>query len=96
VAYASVSDGERAAPLAIRGSKLRLLKPEERAEQRLEHPQTLWDVLCGLIKIYREAVSSPRATISAATTNAIAPRFAYCSRSGPTSATMRRYDARHC
>ncbi|MCF8017315.1 MAG: DUF1156 domain-containing protein, partial [Chromatiaceae bacterium] len=54
VAYVSVSDGERAAPLAIRGSKLRLLKPEERAEQRLEHPQTLWDVLCGLINIYRD------------------------------------------
>ncbi|MBK5930391.1 DUF1156 domain-containing protein [Halochromatium salexigens] len=54
VAYASASDGERAAPLAIRGSKLRLLKPEERAEQRLEHPQALWDVLCGLISIYRE------------------------------------------
>jgi adenine-specific DNA methylase len=35
VAYASVSDGERAAPLAIRGSELRLLKPEERAKQRL-------------------------------------------------------------
>jgi len=54
VAYAGAGDGERAAPLAIRGSKLRLLKPEERAEQRLEHPQTLWDVLCGLIGIYRE------------------------------------------
>ena len=54
VAYASASDSERAAPLAIRGNKLRLFKPEERAGQRLEHPQTLWDLLCGLIVLYRD------------------------------------------
>ena len=54
VAYASAGDSERAAPLAIRGNRLRLLRPEERAEQRLEHPQTLWDVLCGLIVVYRD------------------------------------------
>jgi hypothetical protein len=42
------------APLAIRGSKLQPLKPEERAEQRLEHPQTLWDLLCGLISVDRD------------------------------------------
>ena len=54
VAYASAGNGERAAPLVQRGSTLRLLKPEERAAQRLEHPQTLWDVLCGLIVVYRD------------------------------------------
>ena len=31
-----------------------MTKPEERAAQRLEHPQTLWDVLCGLIVVYRD------------------------------------------
>ncbi|WP_416139141.1 DUF1156 domain-containing protein [Halomonas sp. HK25] len=54
VAYANVGEDERAAPLAIRGNKLRLLKPEERATARLESPQTLWDVLGGLIVTYRD------------------------------------------
>lgn len=54
VAYANVGEDERAAPLAIRGNKLRLLKPEERAAARLESPQTLWDVLGGLIVTHRE------------------------------------------
>lgn len=54
VAYANVGEDERAAPLVIRGNKLRLLKPEERAATRLENPQTLWDVLGGLIITYRE------------------------------------------
>lgn len=54
VAYANAGETERAAPLAIRGNKLRLLKPEERAETRLENPQTLWDVLGGLLVTYRE------------------------------------------
>ncbi len=54
VAYANVGEDERAAPLAIRGNKLRLLKPEERAAARLENPQTLWDVLGGLIVTYRD------------------------------------------
>ncbi|MAL94416.1 MAG: DNA methylase [Haliea sp.] len=54
VAYANVGEDERAAPLAIRGNKLRLLKPEERAAARLESPQTLWDVLGGLIITHRE------------------------------------------
>ncbi len=54
VAYANVGETERAAPLAIKGNKLRLLKPEERAETRLENPQTLWDVLGGLLVTYRE------------------------------------------
>lgn len=54
VAYANVGEDERAAPLAIKGNKLRLLKPEERAAARLENPQTLWDVLSGLIVTHRE------------------------------------------
>ncbi|WP_372609469.1 DUF1156 domain-containing protein [Halomonas sp.] len=54
VAYANVGESERAAPLAIRGNKLRLLKPDERAAARLENPQTLWDVLGGLIVTYRD------------------------------------------
>lgn len=54
VAYANVGEDERAAPLAIRGNKLRLLKPDERAAARLENPQTLWDVLGGLIVTYRD------------------------------------------
>ncbi|MBS4155304.1 DUF1156 domain-containing protein [Cobetia sp. MC34] len=53
VAYANVGEDERAAPLAIKGNKLRLLKPEERAAARLENPQTLWDMLGGLIVTYR-------------------------------------------
>ena len=31
-----------------------MTKQEERAAQRLELPQTLWDVLCGLIVVYRD------------------------------------------
>lgn len=54
VAYANVGEDERAAPLAIRGNKLRLLKPEERVPARLQSPQTLWDVLGGLIVTYRD------------------------------------------
>lgn len=54
VAYANAGEAERAAPLAIRGNKLRLLRPEERAAARLENPQTLWDVLGGLIVTYRD------------------------------------------
>lgn len=42
------------APLLRRGSKLRLARPEERSPQRLEHPQTEWDLLHGLIMKYRE------------------------------------------
>jgi adenine-specific DNA methylase len=54
VAYANEGEDQIAAPLAIKGNKLRLLKPEERSEIRLENPQTLWDVLTGLIVIYRD------------------------------------------
>lgn len=43
-----------AAPLVRKGSKLRLAKPEERDPRRLEHPQTDWDVLHGLIMAYRK------------------------------------------
>lgn len=54
VAYANEGGDQLAAPLAIKGNKLRLLKPEERSEVRLENPQTLWDVLNGVIVTYRE------------------------------------------
>lgn len=54
VAYAKEGEDQLAAPLAIKGNKLRLLKPEERTEVRLENPQTLWDVLNGLIVTYRD------------------------------------------
>lgn len=54
VVYANEVDGQLAAPLAKKGSRLRLLKPEERLAQRLDNPQTLWDTLCGLIVNYRE------------------------------------------
>ncbi len=54
VAYANVQDSDRAAPLAIKGNKLRLLRPEERAATRLKYPQTLWDILHGMILSYRE------------------------------------------
>ena len=42
------------APLVKRGSKLRLVLPEERNPRRLEHPQSEWDILQGLIMAYRE------------------------------------------
>lgn len=42
------------APLLRKGSKLRLARPEERNEKRLENPQTEWDVLHGVIMAYRE------------------------------------------
>jgi adenine-specific DNA methylase len=41
------------APLVRKGSKLRLVRPEERNPRRLERPQTDWDVLHGLIQAYR-------------------------------------------
>lgn len=53
VVYANEADGQLAAPFAKKGSRLRLLKPSERLEQRLANPQTLWDTLCGLIVNYR-------------------------------------------
>ncbi|MCO6441613.1 MAG: DUF1156 domain-containing protein [Nitrococcus mobilis] len=54
VVYANEADDQLAAPLAKKGSRLRLLRPEQRLSQRLAHPQTLWDTLCGLIVNYRE------------------------------------------
>ena len=43
-----------AAPLVKSGSKVRLATPGERAEARLEKPQTAWDRLHGLIAAYRK------------------------------------------
>ena len=54
VVYANQSEGQLAAPLVKKGSKLRLLKPEQRLRERLDNPQTLWDILCGLIVTYRD------------------------------------------
>jgi putative DNA methylase len=42
-----------AAPLVRKGSKLRLACPEERDKRRLEHPQTDWDRLHGMLMAYR-------------------------------------------
>lgn len=42
------------APLVKRGSKLRLVLPEERNPRRLQTPQNEWDVLQGVIMAYRE------------------------------------------
>jgi len=41
------------APLVRKGSKLRLVRPEERNARRLERPQTDWDILHGVILAYR-------------------------------------------
>ncbi|NLW91012.1 MAG: DUF1156 domain-containing protein [Syntrophomonadaceae bacterium] len=41
------------APLIRRGSKLRLVSPEERHSDRMSHPQTEWDTLQGLLMAYR-------------------------------------------
>ena len=41
------------APLLRKGSKLRLARPEERHNTRLEDPKTEWDALCGLIMAHR-------------------------------------------
>ena len=42
------------APLVKKGSKLRLVMPEERIQKRLDSPQTEWDVMQGVIMAYRE------------------------------------------
>ena len=42
------------APIAKKGSKLRLVLPEERHPNRIEHPQQEWDVLQGLLLSYRK------------------------------------------
>lgn len=41
-------------PLVKRGSKLRLVLPEERNPRRLQNPQNEWDILQGLIMSFRE------------------------------------------
>ncbi|MEA1868426.1 MAG: hypothetical protein U9N19_10085 [Thermodesulfobacteriota bacterium] len=42
------------APLVRKGSKLRLVLPEERDPRRLVDPQTEWDILHGVIMAFRE------------------------------------------
>lgn len=42
------------APLVKKGSKLRLVLPEERNARRLSNPQQEWDVVQGMIMAYRE------------------------------------------
>jgi adenine-specific DNA methylase len=40
------------APLVLKGNKLRLVRPDERSQRRLEMPQTEWDILHGLLDAY--------------------------------------------
>ncbi|NCE63386.1 DUF1156 domain-containing protein [Pseudoflavonifractor sp. 524-17] len=42
------------APLIKRGSRLRLALPEERNPRRLEHPQSGWDIMQGVIMAFRD------------------------------------------
>lgn len=42
------------APLVKKGSKLRLARPGERHEKRLETPQTDWDILQGMLVSYEQ------------------------------------------
>jgi putative DNA methylase len=42
------------APLLLTKSKVRVLAPDERAQERIDHPQTDWDVMQGLILAYRK------------------------------------------
>ena len=42
------------APVVKKGSKLRLVLPEERNTRRLENPQQEWDIMQGTIMAYRE------------------------------------------
>lgn len=50
---ASAEDEGFHAPLVRKGSKLRLARPEDRNERRMENPQTEWDILQGVILAYR-------------------------------------------
>ncbi len=45
------------APLVLKGSKLRLARPDERNPKRLERPQTEWDILHGLLRSISAATS---------------------------------------
>ena len=42
------------APLVKKGSKLRLVLPEERIKRRLDNPQNEWNIMQGVIMAYRE------------------------------------------
>ena len=42
------------APVIKKGSKLRLVFPEERIKRRLDAPQNEWDIMQGMIMAYRE------------------------------------------
>ena len=42
------------APVVKKGSKLRLVLPEERNSKRLAEPQSEWDIMQGMIMAYRE------------------------------------------
>jgi hypothetical protein len=50
---ARAEDTGYAAPVVRKGSKLRLARPEERDKRRLEHPQTDWDRLHGVLMAFR-------------------------------------------
>jgi adenine-specific DNA methylase len=50
---AAAEDDGFHAPLVRKGSKLRLVLPEERHPRRLAHPQTDWDILQGMILAFR-------------------------------------------
>lgn len=42
------------APLVKKGSKLRLVLPEERIKRRIDNPQNEWDIMQGVIMAFRE------------------------------------------
>jgi len=51
---AKAEDAGFHAPLIKKGSKLRLARPDERNQKRIENPQTEWDILHGLIMNFRK------------------------------------------
>jgi len=67
-----------------------LTKPEERAAQRLEHPRTLWDVLCGLIVVYWPLLLLAVLTALVAV---LRPRFVRAIGEAVVSRKLRRYCA---
>ncbi len=54
VGVADHADNGYFAPLVKKGSKLRIVLPDERNAKRLQEPQTEWDILHGLILAFRE------------------------------------------
>jgi len=52
--WAKAEDAGFHAPLIKKGSKLRLARPDERNQKRIENPQTEWDILHGLIMNFRK------------------------------------------